>query len=244
MLARFHCPSHATVVAYLALFVALGGGAYAASSLRKGSVGTKQLKNGAVTTSKLKDGAVTTSKLGNGTVTASKINPSGLTVPNALHAADADSAANAANATDATNAGHASAADNASSLGGASASSFVQFGATLPSGLSETGVWAVAAGDSTSGFAGTGLRFDPPLDAGLDGGHVIFTTSSATHCSGLGHADPGYLCVYQQTGTGMTFNSITPGDGSFGASSTGAVVFLNVTAAGSFAQGHWTVTAP
>jgi hypothetical protein len=45
-------PSHTTVVAYLALLVALGGSAYAASSLAKNSVGSKQLKKNAVTTAK------------------------------------------------------------------------------------------------------------------------------------------------------------------------------------------------
>jgi hypothetical protein len=41
------------VVAYLALFVALGGTSYAAIKLPAGSVGSKQLRKGAVTTSKI-----------------------------------------------------------------------------------------------------------------------------------------------------------------------------------------------
>jgi Collagen triple helix repeat (20 copies) len=45
--------TYANVVATLALFVALGGSAYAATQLKKNSVGTKQLKNGAVTPPKL-----------------------------------------------------------------------------------------------------------------------------------------------------------------------------------------------
>ncbi len=45
-------------VAYVALFVALGGTSYAAVSLPAGSVGTKQLRNGAVTASKLARSAV------------------------------------------------------------------------------------------------------------------------------------------------------------------------------------------
>jgi hypothetical protein len=40
-------------IAYLALFVALGGTSYAALSLPAGSVGTRQLRNGAVTPRKL-----------------------------------------------------------------------------------------------------------------------------------------------------------------------------------------------
>jgi hypothetical protein len=80
-------PSHATVVAYLALFVALGGSAYAAVGLPRNSVGTKQLKDGAVTSAKFKRSA---------------------TAPNATHAINADHAVNAdhsANADQATNAG-------------------------------------------------------------------------------------------------------------------------------------------
>jgi len=72
----------ANVVSLLALFSALGGGAYAALRLPANSVGTKQLRNGAVTSSKLKNGAVT----------AAKLNLTGVTVPSASHASTADSA--------------------------------------------------------------------------------------------------------------------------------------------------------
>jgi hypothetical protein len=47
-------PSHATVVAYLALLTALGGSAYAASK-----VGTRDLKPSAVTSPKIKNHTVT-----------------------------------------------------------------------------------------------------------------------------------------------------------------------------------------
>ena len=43
----------AHVIALIALFVALGGSAYAALNLPKNSVGAKQLKRGAVTPAKL-----------------------------------------------------------------------------------------------------------------------------------------------------------------------------------------------
>ena len=52
-------PRHATVVAYLALFVAMGGTAIAASTLGKNTVGPKQLKRNAVTTAKVKKQAIT-----------------------------------------------------------------------------------------------------------------------------------------------------------------------------------------
>jgi hypothetical protein len=52
-LGRFLAHVRRNVIAYLALFVALGGTGYAASQLPDNSVGTKQLKNKAVTKPKL-----------------------------------------------------------------------------------------------------------------------------------------------------------------------------------------------
>ena len=57
--------SYANVMATVAVFVALGGGAYAVSSVPDNSVGTKQLKNSAVTTVKLANGALTATKVKN-----------------------------------------------------------------------------------------------------------------------------------------------------------------------------------
>lgn len=50
---KFRRPSHATVVAYLALFAAIGGSAYAASK-----VGTNDLKSEAVTSAKIRDATI------------------------------------------------------------------------------------------------------------------------------------------------------------------------------------------
>lgn len=64
----------AHLIALLALFVALGGSAYA-FHLGKGSVKTKNIKNGAVVESKLATGAVTNAKIAAGAVTGAKIAP-------------------------------------------------------------------------------------------------------------------------------------------------------------------------
>lgn len=61
--------TYANVVASLALFLVLGGGAaFAASHLGKNSVGTKQLKKNSVTTAKIKKGAVTGAKINLGSL--------------------------------------------------------------------------------------------------------------------------------------------------------------------------------
>jgi hypothetical protein len=58
------------VVALIALFVGLGGGAYAAVNFPVNSVGTKQLKDGAVTGGKLSNNAVTSAKVRDGSLLA------------------------------------------------------------------------------------------------------------------------------------------------------------------------------
>lgn len=50
---RLRTPGPALVISLIALFVALGGTTYAATSLPKNSVGTAQLKKGAVTKAKI-----------------------------------------------------------------------------------------------------------------------------------------------------------------------------------------------
>ncbi len=77
-------PRPATVVAMIALIIALSGTAYAA--LSRNSVGSRQLKSGAVTASKIADNAVNGAKIANGSLTTKDINLSDLgTVPAAAH---------------------------------------------------------------------------------------------------------------------------------------------------------------
>jgi hypothetical protein len=61
------------VVAFIALLLALGGGAYAQLNIPNNSVGSKKLKNNAVTTNKINNGAVTTQKIRNGAVNSNKV---------------------------------------------------------------------------------------------------------------------------------------------------------------------------
>jgi hypothetical protein len=110
----------ANVMSTIAVFCALGGGAYAAVALPKNSVGSKQLKKNAITNAKIGKNAVTGAKVKNGSLTGADIKLSTLpkvgsatNADNAAHAANADNATNATNATNAVNATKATNADHA-----------------------------------------------------------------------------------------------------------------------------------
>lgn len=66
--------TYANVMATLAFFLAVGGGAYAINKAAKNSVVTKSIKNGAVTTSKIRQSAVDDSKVLDGSLLAADIN--------------------------------------------------------------------------------------------------------------------------------------------------------------------------
>lgn len=60
--------SYANVTASLALFIALGGTTYAATSLPRNSVGSKQIRTNAVRASELRRNAVRSSEIRNGSI--------------------------------------------------------------------------------------------------------------------------------------------------------------------------------
>jgi hypothetical protein len=114
--------TYANLMATVAVFIALGGGAYAAVAIPANSVGSKQLKNNSVTVKKLKNGAITKTKIAPNSIDGSKVIDGSLTgadinlatLPKVGAAANADNAAHAAAADNAT---HAGAADNATHAG-------------------------------------------------------------------------------------------------------------------------------
>jgi hypothetical protein len=260
---RLHRPSPALVVATIALFVALGGTGYAAFGLPRNSVGTKQLKNGAVTTSKIRDGAVTGAKVKGHSLTGASIDLNTLgTVPSAVRAGHASAADSATNATSAANAA------NATNLGGAPAASFERYAATLPSGVTETGEWgyrnsALAAPlpnppnppppNPAGSDGGPFVSFPIPLAAGIapeQAVHAVYVTAGpVAHCAGLGHADPGYLCVYQLNTLNVhsidSGNIFNPENGKGGIAAGGFSIYMQASGAGDWlAAGQYAVTAP
>lgn len=244
-------PSPAMTVALTALFVALGGTGYAATQLR--ASGHAQSSARTHKKPKRSDASLDSSLFNK---LAAKLNDSskdlaGLNaylaitaVPNAKHATSADAA---------TNAGHATSADQ---LGGVGAGAYQQYGATLPSGQTESGEWGVG-GDAASSYPGTGAgartfpQYPVALGAAIDGAHTIYVSgASATHCAAPGQSDPGYLCVYQtvvqNAQVGGSTNIINPeAGGSPGAGKFGFAIFASAVVGGVWSVGGiYSVTAP
>ena len=89
--------TYANVMATVALFVALGGGAYAATALPANSVGSKQLKKSAVVSGKIKNNAIDRSKVRDNSLTGADLRESSVAeVPLATAADTATHAAAAA----------------------------------------------------------------------------------------------------------------------------------------------------
>jgi len=70
-------PRSGTVIAFLALLIALGGTSYAAIKLPANSVGSKQIKKNAVTGKKVKDRSLTASDFATGQLPAGAVGPTG-----------------------------------------------------------------------------------------------------------------------------------------------------------------------
>jgi hypothetical protein len=107
-----HRPSPATIIALLAMFIAMGGTTYAVTKLPKRSVGSLQLKKGAVHKENIARGAVTASKLG-------------IPLDSVGYAAKAGWADSAGSAATAGSAGTAGTASNANTLNGRDSSYFL-----------------------------------------------------------------------------------------------------------------------
>ncbi len=124
----------------------------------------------------------------------------------------------------------------------------------LASGATETGDWG---GGTTAPASHTGWRvvvsFPIPLSAAIGEGHVIYVPgASAPGCSGPGHAERGYLCVYQVANTNAetphVFNIFNPeksGAGNGGTGEHGFAIYLQSIGAGeAFLSGSYAVSAP
>jgi hypothetical protein len=107
------------VIALIALFIALGGAAYAGSKINgktivNKSIGGGKLKNETITANKIKKGTITSAQIAPGSIDSTQINVNTLTtVPSATNATTAQTATTAQSATSATTAQSATTADEA-----------------------------------------------------------------------------------------------------------------------------------
>ena len=122
---------------------------------------------------------------------------------------------------------------------------------TLPSGKTESGEYSMGAHIITSPEETvTGVTFPIPLKEAVATSHVVITNVSTPvpHCSGPGHADPGFVCIYNfvrfHVGSPTTFG-IETSEASYGTGRIGFQLAWTSTAAGfAFDEGTYTVTAP
>src|SRR3954452_14893507 len=173
-------PTYAGVTATLALFIALGGGAYAAATLPANSVGAKQLKKNAVQRSKLKANAVDGSKVLDGSLTGADVKES--TLEKVPSAATADAATNATNATTATNATNATNATHAAAVAALDKLVYRAVGASAPVGATNG---ASAGCDPGMHVIGGGVKVEDTDDAFVidefpDAGNTVFTARVGT----------------------------------------------------------------
>jgi hypothetical protein len=137
-------------------------------------------------------------------------------------------------------------------------------GGTLPAGQTETGTFVMSSETGTGAYVHSvvgSISFAIPLSAPLDKDHVVYvepeSKSIPSECENSAHpgdasgenpeASAGYLCVYQSFGPGVNktameiFNS---GNFSYGASVSGATLLQEVEESEAMSTGTWAVTAP
>jgi hypothetical protein len=142
-------PTYSSVTSTLALFLALGGGAYAATALPVNSVGPRQIKKNAVERAKLKNNAVDGSKVLNNALTGDDISESTLgAVPLAAQS------------------NKATAADHATSAAALDKISYRSATATAPAATDSAA--ATVACDPGQKVIGGGVRVDDPTIALVD----------------------------------------------------------------------------
>jgi len=210
-----HRPSPATVLASVALIVALGGTGYAAVVLPANSVGTAQLKNNAVTSLKVKNGSLLKADFRSGQVPAGPAGPAGAAGP-------------------AGPAGPAGAAGPAGPAG--------PFPDALPSGKTIRGAFNIGATAAAAGaLANTSISFIYALAASPTVKIVLQGAPAPAECPGnatFPQAQAGVLCIYEEShanSAGVTLNAVNR---------SGATIFADSSAAGGFfSYGTWAVTA-
>jgi len=215
---------HATVVAYLALFVALGGVGFAASAGSRTIAGVVKAKP-------------------KRHVPRGPAGPRGRT--------GATGATGAKGATGAAGAMGAAGATGATGSAGVTGPAGPLLSA-LPSGATETGVFEIdgyASDGSGNELASGSISFPTPLASAPT---PVYSVSPTAQCPGSSTAPAaarGYLCVYQGgahdiAGTPVFYDPTDSGLSLASRFGAGLVVRAGATSGTFFADGTWAVTAP
>jgi hypothetical protein len=264
--------SYSNVIATMALFIALGGVAVAATQLPRNSVGAKQLKRGAVTSAKLGkksviagklgpnsvgpgnigNGAVTTAKLGASSVIASTIKNSVITT-NKLNNEAVTTAKLGKEAATTAKLGNESVTSAKLGKGSVTAAKLSdEIGpllGTLKSGQTLRGVFDVGATAKEGGdLARGGVSFQFPLlkEPAVT---VLLPGNTSANCAGIGggssqtpQATAGNLCIYVTQETNLDGVARLTAENN---TRLGFGLFATAKEEGDFyALGQWAVTAP
>jgi hypothetical protein len=229
--------TYANVMATVAVFMALGGGAYAAVAIPANSIGSKQIKNNAVTTKKIARNAVTTANVKDGSLLKADFAagqlPTGGTGPAGPAGPKGDT-------------GAAGAPGSTGPPG--------PFIDTLPSGKTLKGEWSIvdkaAAANDQAG--GPSVSFVIPLASRPTKHYIAPGGPTPTGCLGDATnpgASPGHLCVFavEQINTGAPLICSWEESECYGtqASRFGFGIAASATAPGTIeTDGSWAVTAP
>ncbi len=217
MASRFSSHIKGNAIAYVALFIALGGTSYAAIKLPANSVGNRQLKANAVTTGKVKNGTLRRSDFKAGQLSGT-LGPRGVAGPTGPAGPVGSLGGNLPSGV--TLRGRFEAGDGGpgGNASGDIVSESISFGARLATAPTRTIIPAPA----TSGNAQCpGTVTDP-------------------------EAAPGQLCIYVGETVNLGgIETILEGGRTGSASRQGVGLFVVAAAAGTFgARGSWAVTAP
>jgi hypothetical protein len=213
--------TYANVMSSIAVFMVLGGSAYAAATLPRNSVGSKQIKSNAVSSSKVKNGSLLAKDFKSGQLKAGPAGPTGPAGPAGANGADGrDFSASTTLATGTTETG--------------------QWAAYAPIG---NGGYIGSAQTFRLPLAST------PASASAH--YIANAAAYSAACPGPGQAASGQLCVYEVSrdhatpGAGVGFSAIYADDGTASPSGRAArdgfqLYFTTSTGSGSGANAHGT----
>lgn len=234
------------MVTVLAVIVLGGGTAYAATEVLPGnSVGTKQIKKEAVTPAKLS--AAAKSALTGSQGQAGQQGQQGPQGPKGEKGAKGDTGERGEKGDSGDKGEKGDRGEKGEKGERGEKGEPGQAIQILPSGQTETGVWATAA--ESENWAIAQINFVPRLPAGIPVANEKFMpyeSAPTTECPGNEQAAPGFLCVYAAWQYKLTFTNFAGPLTHLveDASPAGVLIYFSSSLKQGNALGNWAYTAP